>query len=135
MFVATPEAYQRRLWRPAPVAVQRAHLRSCRPAFGFLARVVRAHVFDIVICEIARLERHCNPVHSGGGAFLRAKTSWCCDAGGSRRHEGATIERCHMKSPRRPSQRCTTSWATGYPTLVSMPNYVNRDASASSSVP
>jgi hypothetical protein len=48
-------------------------------------------VFNIVVCEIARLERHCNPVHSGRGAFLRAKSGWCCKAGGSRRHEGATI--------------------------------------------
>src|SRR5262249_21982394 len=37
-------------------------LRSCGPTFGFLARVLGAHVFDIVICEIALLERHCNPV-------------------------------------------------------------------------
>src|SRR5271169_4183583 len=30
-------------------------------------------VFNIVVCEIARLERHCNPVHSGRGAFLHAE--------------------------------------------------------------
>src|SRR5262249_28265348 len=47
-------------------------LRSCGPAFGFLARVLRAYVLDIVICEIAVLKRHCNPVHAGSGAFLRA---------------------------------------------------------------
>jgi hypothetical protein len=69
-------------------------LGSRGPAFGFLARVLGAHVLDIVVCEIAGLERHCNPVHAG--AFLCAKNGWCRDARGSRRHEDATIKRCHM---------------------------------------
>src|SRR5262249_6570192 len=36
-------------------------LRSCGPAFGFLARVLGAHVLDIVVCEIAGLEWPCGP--------------------------------------------------------------------------
>src|SRR5262245_34652600 len=42
-------------------------LRSCGPAFSFLARFVGAYVLDIVVCEIALLERHCDPVHAGRG--------------------------------------------------------------------
>src|SRR5262249_35554595 len=72
-------------------------LRSCGPAFGFLARVLGAYVLDIVICEIAVLERHCNPVHAGSGAFLRTKR--CRNASGSCRHEGATTKRCHIDLP------------------------------------
>src|SRR5262245_51310963 len=72
-------------------------LRSCGPAFGFLARVLGAYVLDIVICEIAGFEGHCNPVHSGSGAFLRTKR--CRNASGSCRHEGATTKRCHIDLP------------------------------------
>jgi hypothetical protein len=36
------------------------------------------------------------------GAFLRAKSGWCCKAGGSRRHEGAMIGRCHINLPVQP---------------------------------
>src|SRR5262249_36876677 len=64
----------------------------------FLARVLGAYVLDIVICEIAVLKRHCNPVHAGSGAFLRA-SSWCRNASGSCRHEGATTKRCHIDLP------------------------------------
>ena len=55
------------------------------------------------------------------GAFLRAKSGWCRNASGSRRHEGATIKRCHMNLPdfiaarRRPSQRCATTSPTEHP--------------------
>src|SRR5215475_9984817 len=56
-------------------------------------------MLDIVVCEIAGLERHRNPVHTGSGAFFRAETGWCRNASGSRRHEGATIKRCHMNLP------------------------------------
>src|SRR5262249_28200312 len=73
-------------------------LRRWGPAFGFLARVLGAHVLDIVICEIAVLKRHCNPVHAGSGAFLRA-SSWCRNASGTCRHEGATTKRCHIDLP------------------------------------
>src|SRR5499433_3608615 len=69
-------------------------LRSCGPAFGFLARVLGTHMLDIVICEIAVLKRHCNPVHPGSRAFLRTKRGWCRNASGSCRHEGATTKRC-----------------------------------------
>src|SRR5215831_5339259 len=72
-------------------------LRSCGPAFGFLARVLGAHVLDIVVCEIAGLERHCNPVH--GRALFCAKGSWCRDASSGRRHEGTTVKRCHFNLP------------------------------------
>src|SRR5262245_24408116 len=53
---------------------------ECGPLFGFLARVLGAHVLDIVVCEIAGLKRHCNPVH--GRTFLRAKgrQSWARSA-------------------------------------------------------
>ena len=46
-------------------------------------------------CSTLLYARHCSPVHSSRGAFLRGKSGWCCNAGGSRRHEGATIRRCH----------------------------------------
>jgi hypothetical protein len=69
------------------------------PAFSLLARVLGAYVLDIVVCEVAGLERHCDPVHAGNGAFLRAKSGRCRNAGGSRRHEGATIKRCHNQPP------------------------------------
>jgi hypothetical protein len=68
-------------------------IRSRGPAFGFLARVLGAHVLDIIVFEIAGFERHCNPVHAGSGHSL---SGWCRNASGSRRHEGATIRRCHM---------------------------------------
>ena len=41
-----------------------------RPSLRFLARVLGAYVLDIVICEIAVLKRHCNPVHARSGAFF-----------------------------------------------------------------
>src|SRR6476620_7127177 len=66
-------------------------LRSCGPAFGFLARILGAHMLDIVVCKIAGLKRHCNPVHCR--AFLRAKSGWCRNASDSRRQQGATIKR------------------------------------------
>src|SRR5215471_5716054 len=69
-------------------------LRSCGPFFGFLARVLGAHMLDIVVCEIAGLKRHCNPVH--GRTFLRAKSAWCGNASDGHRHYGATIKRPHM---------------------------------------
>src|SRR6478736_6611878 len=78
-------------------------------------------MLDIVVCEIAGLERHCNPVHAGSGAFLCAKSGWCRNASGSGRHEGATIKRCHtnlpdfIKARRRPSQRCATTSSTEHP--------------------
>src|SRR5262249_61181643 len=59
-------------------------LRSCSPLFSFLARVLGAHMLDIVVCEIAGLKRHCNPVH--GRTFLRAKRGWCRNASDSHRH-------------------------------------------------
>src|SRR5262249_10629834 len=74
-------------------------LRSCVPALGFIARVLGAYWLDIVICEIAVLKRHCNPVHPGSGAFLRTKRGWCRNASGSCRHEGATTKRCHIDLP------------------------------------
>src|SRR5262249_7968303 len=73
-------------------------LRSCGPTFGFLARVLGAYVLDIVICEVAVLKRHCNPVHAGSGAFLRA-SGWCRNASGSCRHESATTKHCHIDLP------------------------------------
>src|SRR5215813_3204352 len=72
-------------------------LRSCGPAFGFLARVLGAYMLDIVVCEIAGLERHSNPVH--GRALFCGKSSWCRDTSSSRRHEGTTVKRCHFNLP------------------------------------
>src|SRR6516225_3132624 len=72
-------------------------LRSCGPAFGFLARVLGAYMLDIIVCEIAGLQRHSNPVH--GRALFCAKSSWCRDASSGRRHEGTTVKRCHFNLP------------------------------------
>src|SRR6516162_8832370 len=54
-------------------------------------------MLDIVVCEIAGLQRHGNPVH--GRALFCAKSSWCRDASSGRRHEGTTIKRCHFNLP------------------------------------
>jgi hypothetical protein len=51
---------------------------------------------------LARLGHKARRQNSGRGAFLRAKSGWCCKAGGSRRHEGATIGRCHINLPVQP---------------------------------
>src|SRR5262249_16712306 len=67
-----------------------------------------AYMLDIVVCEIAGLQRHGNPVH--GRALFCAESSWCRDASSSRRHEGTTVKRCHFNLPdfsktqQRPSQ-------------------------------
>src|SRR6476619_7621809 len=52
---------------------------------------------DSVVCEIAGLQRHGNPVH--GRALFCAKSSWCRDARSSRRHEGTTVKRNHFCLP------------------------------------
>src|SRR5262245_38203415 len=54
-------------------------------------------MLDIVVCEIAGLQRHSNPVH--GRALFCAKSSWCRDASSGRRHEGTTVKRCHFNLP------------------------------------
>jgi hypothetical protein len=54
-------------------------------------------MLDIVVCEIAGLQRHGNPVH--GRALFCAKSTWCRDASSSRRHEGTTVKRSHFYLP------------------------------------
>src|SRR5215831_4225621 len=105
-------------------------LRSCGPAFGFLAGVLGAYMLDIVICKIAVLKRHCNPVHAGSGAFLRA-SSWCRNASGICRHEGATTKRCHIGLPGLlelgggQAKMCNNIADRVPPTLVLLPKCVN----------
>src|SRR5262245_14697401 len=69
--------------------------------FGHLLKIsdppAEAYMLDIVVCEIAGLQRHGNPVH--GRALFCAKSSWCRDASSSRRHEGTTVKRCHFNLP------------------------------------
>jgi NAD(P)-dependent dehydrogenase (short-subunit alcohol dehydrogenase family) len=62
---------------------------------------------DTVVAEIRKGGGRADAiaiVHSGRGAFLRAKSGWCCKASGSRRHEGATIGRCHINLPVQPTR-------------------------------
>src|SRR5215471_17021981 len=54
-------------------------------------------MLDIIVCEIAGLQRHSNRVH--GRALFCAKGSWCRDASSGRRHEGTTVKRCHFNLP------------------------------------
>src|SRR5215467_6523873 len=54
-------------------------------------------MLDIIVREIAGLQRHSDPVH--GRALFCAKSSWCRDASSSRRHEGTTVKRCHFNLP------------------------------------
>ena len=87
-----------RFHKPSRDASGAARAASSKLRPSLRSRVLGAHVLDIVICEIAVLKRHCNPVHAGSGAFLRA-SGWYRYASGSCRHEGATTKRCHIDLP------------------------------------